>query len=156
MKRMVVYIRESSDEGVKNSNGPENQLRECRIYTEMLGFEIVKILQDENVSGRIPIAERPRGAELWRMITNRETDAVVAARKDRYSRDEWVIELPTFLRHCTEHGVEVHAVSEGGHLRAGMAGRILASFGDIMGGEERIKNSKRMFDGRRAMWKKEF
>jgi len=152
--KTVIYIRESSDEGTKNSNGPENQLRECATYAKAIGFEVAQVLQDDNVSGRIPIAERPRGAELWRMITKNEIGAVIAARKDRYSRDEWGIELPTFLRHCTEHGIQVHAVHEGGHLRADMAGRILASFGDIMGGEERIKNNKRMFEGRRTTWEK--
>lgn len=152
--KAVIYIRESSDESVKNSNGPENQLRECRQYAALYGFEVVAVLSDEGISGKIPIADRPRGAELWRMVTNREVGAVIAARKDRYSRDEWGIELPTFLRHCTEQSVQVHAVHEGGHLRADMAGRVLASFGDIMGGEERKKNWERMHAGRRTTWER--
>lgn len=152
--KAVIYIRESSDESVKNSNGPEIQLRECHAYAQAMGFDVIKILQEENVSGRIPIAERPRGAELWHMIINKEIGAVIAARKDRYSRDEWGIELPTFLRHCTEQDVQVHAVNEGGHLRADMAGRIQASFGDIMNGEERIKITMRLREGRRRAWEK--
>lgn len=152
--KSVIYIRESSDEGVKNTNGPENQLRECMAYAAAHGLGNPIVLSDEGISGRIPMAERPHGAELWRMITHGEVEAVIAARKDRFSRDEWGIELPTFLRHCTKHKVQVHAVHEGGHLRADMAGRVMASFGDIMGGEERRKNSERMFAGRRTAWEK--
>lgn len=148
--KAAIYLRESSDEGVKNTNGLEIQKKHCLEFAARMEWDVIKIFSEEDVSGRIPIAQRPRGAELWRMVATREIGAVIASRKDRYSRDEWGIELPTFFRFCTENGVLIAA--DGMVLGADMAGRIQAFFGDLMAGEDRKKIAKMLWDGRRHLW----
>lgn len=146
--KAVTYCRVSTDEQKEHGTELKGQAERCRDYAQRLGFEVIAELEDGGISGKIPVAQRPAGAELYRLVYSRTVDAVVFSRSDRLSRDEWGIEGAMFHRACYENSVKIHLCDEGGEVRSDMGGRLMMTLGDRMGGEERKKNAARMQEGR--------
>lgn len=146
--KAVTYSRVSTDEQKENGTELKGQAERCREYVRRLGYEIVAELEDGGISGKIPIAQRPAGAELYRLVYSRAVDAVILTRSDRLSRDEWGIEGALFHRACYENNVRIHLCDEGGEVRSDMGGRLMLTLGDRMGGEERKKIAERSKMGR--------
>jgi DNA invertase Pin-like site-specific DNA recombinase len=72
------YTRVSTDDQAISS---DNQRQEIEAYAAKHGLEVANIFQDEDVSGKIPLRDRPKGKLLW--ATLRECDLVIISKLDR-------------------------------------------------------------------------
>ena len=60
--KTAIYIRVSTD---KQESSEELQKEKCLAYCNMMGYDVVDILTDSNVSGGIELFKRPEGAKLY-------------------------------------------------------------------------------------------
>lgn len=72
------YTRVSTDD---QSISSANQRQEIEAYAKKHGLELTQIFQDEDVSGKIPLRDRPQGKLMW--ATLREGDMVIFTKLDR-------------------------------------------------------------------------
>jgi site-specific DNA recombinase len=105
MRKAVLYARVSTDDQADRGYSLPSQIDLCRKYAERLGYPVVAELT-EDISGAIPIAERPEGKKLVAMFKARQADALIAYQVDRLYRDN--IELLIAVRMWLRAGVEVH------------------------------------------------
>ena len=81
-KRAGIYARVST----RNGQTPENQLRELREVAENAGWQIVGEFVDHGISGSKGRDKRPALDDLWRKVSRREIDIVMAWSVDRLGR----------------------------------------------------------------------
>ncbi|MCP4542617.1 MAG: recombinase family protein [Chloroflexi bacterium] len=105
MKRAVLSARVSTDEQAEKGYSLPSQLEACRKYAELHGFSVVGEFTDD-ISGVIPIAERPGGRQVQAMVDSKATDAVIVYRVDRMARD--TVELLITTRAWLRAGIELH------------------------------------------------
>jgi putative DNA-invertase from lambdoid prophage Rac len=72
------YTRVSTDDQAISS---DNQRQEIVAYAKKHDLTVANIFQDEDVSGKIPLRDRPQGKLLW--VTLREGDLVIISKLDR-------------------------------------------------------------------------
>lgn len=81
-KRAGIYARVST----RNGQTPENQLRELREVAENAGWEVVGEFVDHGISGSRGREKRPALDDLWKKVSRREIDIVMAWSVDRLGR----------------------------------------------------------------------
>ncbi len=64
-------------------------------------------------SRAIPVAERKAGSDLWRLIEQRQTDAVILGYNDRTARNKRVLEYLLLKAHIYDHDAELHYADTG-------------------------------------------
>jgi DNA invertase Pin-like site-specific DNA recombinase len=80
------YVRVSTD-GQSNGTSPEEQERKCRAIAALRGagpYDF-QLYRDDDVSGKIPLAERPSGREM--LAVAKPSDTIVASKLDRMFRN---------------------------------------------------------------------
>ncbi len=97
----------------------------------------------EDISGTVPIVERPGGRKAIDLISRGVVRAIIAHKVDRYSRD--IVDLLANVRNWIRAGVAVHA-TDIGHVKSELD--IVLVIKAWQGGDERIKINGRMSDGR--------
>src|SRR5437868_4948252 len=105
MKRAAIYARVSTDQQADKGYSLATQLSAMREYATKLGFEIVEEYTDD-VSGSLPVSERPCGKKLYELLRRRVIEVVILYTIDRAARDEDVLEFGIFKRDCKRAGVE--------------------------------------------------
>ncbi len=85
--KALAYIRVSTWEQVDEGVSLALQRERIAAYCAMRGLELVEMLQDSGVSATVPMAERPAGTELLRLIQMGAVGAVVAFKLDRLFRN---------------------------------------------------------------------
>jgi DNA invertase Pin-like site-specific DNA recombinase len=103
MLRAFAYLRVST---VEQEYSPEAQLRQCRLYAEMRGYEIVGVFEETAVSGAVAFDERPRGRELLARVG--EVDAVIFAKLDRAFRN--TVDCLMTVRQLSDAGKTIHFI----------------------------------------------
>jgi len=106
-KRAAIYTRVSTTGQKDFGYSLPTQLDGCRIYATKNGFQVVAELADDS-SGAIPIVERAKGKELYKLVDSGAVDAVILYTNDRTARDELVLEYLLFKSYLFEHGIELH------------------------------------------------
>lgn len=96
-KRAALYLRVST----KNGQTTDNQRRALRKVAKHRGWEIVKVYQDEGISGTKSRDKRPGIDQLMKDATRGEFDLIAAWSVDRLGRS--LIDLINFLK-------EIHAL----------------------------------------------
>ena len=99
-KRVVAYLRVSSNGQVEHGYGLESQEHACRERAKAIGADIVAVVREEGVSGKD--AERPSLAEALGMVENGEADSIMVYRLDRLARDLVLQEI--FIREIAAAG----------------------------------------------------
>jgi len=88
--RAIVYTRVSTEEQAQSGLGLEAQEAKCRQACESRGWEVVELLADRGVSGKIPPRKRPAlGQALEALCGPKRTrigDVLVMAKLDRAAR----------------------------------------------------------------------
>lgn len=79
----VIYARYSSEKQTENSI--RGQVRECMLFAEKEGIEIINIYKDEAISGRTA-TKRPSFMKMISDAQMRLFDVVVVWKGDRFSR----------------------------------------------------------------------
>jgi len=143
-KRAVLYARVSTDDQADKGYSLPSQLEMCRKYAERLGYPVVAELT-EDISGIMPISERPEGKKLTAMLKARQADAVTVYQVDRLSRD--IVDLLAMVRVWLRAGVEVHTCDIG---KVESELDIVLVIKGWQGGDERKKIVERTSRGRYA------
>jgi len=144
MKRAVLMARVSTDEQAEKGYSLPTQLEACRNYADLHGFTVVSEFTDD-ISGIMPIAERPGGGQVQAMINTKQTDAVIVYCVDRLARD--TVEVLVTARAWLRAGIELHFCDIG---KVKSENDILLVIRGWVGGEEREKIRERTTRGKDA------
>lgn len=107
MKKAVIYARTST---LKQGSIP-TQIEDCEKYANSRGWDIVKVVKDEGISG-CSIQGRPGFLSIYNEMVNKTNQFNILLSRDssRISRDEenakeiWDV--------CKDAGVKIHIVEE--------------------------------------------
>ena len=105
--KVAIYTRVSTSD--KNQT-TENQLRELNSYCDRMGYEVVKVYEDE-VSGAKSREKRPAYSELCKDAFLKKFDIVIGWDVSRFSRS--MKEFVHFLSDMDDKGIGVIAVKNG-------------------------------------------
>jgi len=110
MERAIVYCRKSPDDETRRS--VELQRLRGEQYADARGFDVAAVLVDEGVSGAVPIAQRPAGAQLLELLRAGDVRHVIAADTSRLGRDS--VDVQAFARTLSKRGGTLHLWEQGG------------------------------------------
>lgn len=95
------YARVSTD---LQETSCEAQVAALKEYAAKLGQSLAHVYVDEDVSGSIPLRDRPQGKAMWDRLTSGDT--VVITTKDRAFRS--LVDAATTVMQWREYGVRLH------------------------------------------------
>ena len=143
MKKVIGYVRVSSEMQKLKENSVKNQINEIKNYCKRYDLELVEIFEDLGVSGLK--SERKGLIELLKRIKNENVDGVVVYSLSRIGRKlKDVIEI---IEIFSKNNVEFNSVKEG-FMNDGIVGKLMLNIlGSINEFEvnvlgERIKDVK--------------
>lgn len=148
-KRAVIIARVSTDGQAEHGRSIASQLAAMRAYAEHAGFQVIAEIQDD-ISGTVPIRERPGGRQLYEFIDGRRADAVIFYAVDRITRDEDLIALNVLRRDCRDAGIELHYSADGGKADLSTWGGVIDTLKAAGAAEERKKIVERTMRNKRA------
>lgn len=88
--RAIIYLRVSTDEQVKHGRGLDAQRDLCMTYATQHEYEIVDIVTDDGLSGKLPMSKRPALKEAMSRAVAGDADVIVSYAQDRYARNTGV------------------------------------------------------------------
>jgi len=110
--RVCGYTRVSSEEQAREGNSLEAQRRAITAYAATRGWTVARCYTDAGVSAFTDNPrKRPAFAELLNAVTERQWDAVVVLRLDRFARSVRV--SAEMLGHLRQHDCALVSISEG-------------------------------------------
>lgn len=95
------YVRVSTD---LQANSQQAQADALRAYADKAGLTLAEVFVDKDVSGSIPLKDRPAGKQMWDRL--RSGDTVVITTKDRAFRS--LVDAATTVLQWRELGVRLH------------------------------------------------
>ena len=147
--RAVLCARVSTDAQAEQGRSLQTQLEAERRYAASHGFEVVDEITDD-ISGTVPIRQRPGGARLYSYIDGRQCDVVIFYTVDRITRDEDLIEINVIRRDIRNAGMELHYAADGGKTDLSTMGGMIDTLKAAVAAEERKKIVERNMRGRMA------
>lgn len=149
MKRAALVARVSTEAQSEHGRSIGTQLAEMRAYAALHRFEVTAEIQDD-ISGTVPIRQRPGGAQLYALIDSRAIDVVIFHTVDRVTRDEDLIEINVIRRDVRTAGLELHYAADGGRADLSTWGGVFDTLKAAGAAEERRKISERTMRNKRA------
>jgi len=107
--RAVIYCRISKDRAGAGL-GVERQRDDCQALADALGWTVVFVYEDNDISAYSG-KPRPQYQAMLQALRDGEADAIIAWHTDRLHRSP--IELETFISVCETHHVTVRTVQAG-------------------------------------------
>ena len=107
VRKVAIYCRVSTS---TKDQTTENQLRELTAYCERMGYEVVKVYEDE-VSGAKSREKRPAYSELCKDAFLKKFDVIIGWDVSRFGRS--MKEFVHFLSDMDDKGIGVVAVKNG-------------------------------------------
>ena len=107
VRKVAIYCRVSTS---NKDQTTENQLRELTLYCDRMGYEVVKVYEDE-ISGAKTREKRPAYNELCKDAFLKRFDVVIAWDVSRFGRS--LKEFVSFLADMDDKGIAVVAVKNG-------------------------------------------
>jgi len=104
--RVAIYLRVST-----NEQTTENQYRELQERAERSGWEIVKVYEDQGVSGAKGRDKRPQFDQMLKDATRKEFDLVMSWSVDRLGRS--LLNLIEFLNELHSLKVDLYLHKQG-------------------------------------------
>jgi DNA invertase Pin-like site-specific DNA recombinase len=105
-KKAIAYVRVSTD---KQEISPKDQAEKINAYCVLKDLKLVDTLVEINVSGGVPLFQRPEGSK----IAQAKVDAVVSLKLDRLFRD--AADCLEVTKHWDKIGVALHLIDMGGN-----------------------------------------
>jgi site-specific DNA recombinase len=101
----------SSQEQV-NGTSLDSQRAQIEAYAAMRGISLVDVLIDAGVSGGKPLADRPAGRELVRILESGQADSVIICKLDRgfRSASDCLVNVESWEK----RGISLHILNLGG------------------------------------------
>lgn len=110
--KAILYIRVSTEEQVTGGVSLEAQEERLKLYSQMQELEVLEVIKDEGISATKPLATRPGGAKLLRLLNDGKASHVVAFKIDRLFRNS--IDALTTIEDWDRKGIALHLVDMGG------------------------------------------
>jgi DNA invertase Pin-like site-specific DNA recombinase len=107
-KRIVIYLRCSSEEQAASGLGLEAQERKARLYVDANDLQLFEVISDPGFSGKS--LQRPGIQRILELAGKRAIDAVIILRLDRLSRS--VRDTLGIVELFKKHHVELHSLNE--------------------------------------------
>lgn len=85
--RLIAYTRVSTEDQAQQGVSLAIQPDQLARHAAAQGWQIVRIISDEGVSGAVPLGKRKGGAELIAALEAGQADGVLVVRLDRLFRD---------------------------------------------------------------------
>lgn len=85
-RRVVLYVRVSTEEQARSGAGLIAQEMRLRERADLEGWTVVSVQRDEGISGTRPWKDRPGLYKAVQMVQAKEVDALVVAKADRLAR----------------------------------------------------------------------
>lgn len=95
------YVRVSTD---LQANSQQAQADALQAYAEKAGLVLAEVYVDKDVSGSVPLKDRPAGKQMWDRLASGDT--VVITTKDRAFRS--LVDAATTVLQWRELGVRLH------------------------------------------------
>src|SRR5262245_58539004 len=108
----VSYCRVSTEEQVQEGVSLAAQEARIRAYCTAAGLTLVASIRDEGISAAKPLATRPGGAALLRVLARRQARHVVVVTLDRAFRS--TLDCLATVQTWNRAGVSLHLVDHGG------------------------------------------
>ena len=113
MKKVIGYARLSRDEDKKNYGSIETQKNIINEYAKQNGWNVEKIYIDDDVSGYIPIENRPAFNELYNFVKESKDKPIILMKDwSRLSRNNGIAQM--ILNEWKREEVELILVKEMG------------------------------------------
>jgi site-specific DNA recombinase len=144
VKKAAIYARVSTDEQSEKGYSLETQIEACQRFIDQRGLDLAEVYQDD-ISGAVPIDERPQGRQLQELINRREIGAVVVYQVDRLSRD--MLKTLFTVQAWLHAGIEIYFLDRGQVTSEKDIGLVVSAW---LGDEERTKIVERTSRGRNA------
>lgn len=140
-KKAALYIRVSTN---NQENSVLAQTDRLRSYCKFNNIEIVKILEDQDVSGGMEIYKRPSGSEIQALVKNKEINCVIATNLDRLFRS--TLDALITVDKWDKENIGLHFADSGGvSFDCSTAnGRLFFTMQASMATYERAKTSERI------------
>lgn len=147
-KRCYLYLRTSADD--RDKAGIPVQREGCEAYASRAGFSVVRSLEDDGISGTVPMDARPKGAELVKLVAENGVDAVIVWNGERIGRDQPV--FWAFIGLCRAKHIAV-LDHEGNDLSDSLQGGIHGMMAEMDRKKtvERLASGKRQWRGQRRV-----
>jgi site-specific DNA recombinase len=151
-KRVIIYLRVSTDEQAQHGYGLETQLELCTRYAELVGFTIIRVETDEGLSGTLYMKDRPGLLAAFTACTIGEADLILSYAQDRYSRETgvWV----NLRDAAIKSRVKLWTVKENTDF-ATPESKFMGEIHAVVASEDRRKTAERLFNGRKTRSKKD-
>jgi DNA invertase Pin-like site-specific DNA recombinase len=106
-KRIAIYARTST----ADDQTTENQIRELQDVAQRHGWVIMKVYDDNGISGSVPREQRPAMKALLRAVVRREIEMVAAWAVDRLGRS--LIDLLGLLSELHAKKIDLYLHQQG-------------------------------------------
>ena len=146
-KRAIICARVSTTAQAEKGHSIPSQFELMRQYAKREGLTVIAEVQDD-ISGAIPIRQRPGGRALYEHIDGKTAEAVVFFTVDRITRDEDLIEINVIRRDVRNAGMELHYAADGGKTDLSTMGGMIDTLKAAVAAEERKKIIERTARGR--------
>lgn len=110
VKRAAIYARISKADSEVDK--VENQISELRKLAKNVGYEVVSVFEDDDISAYKGKSVRPGWAQLLRAIEKKQFDVVLATEMSRFTRGSSA-ETDVFSATCVKAGAVIHTRSGG-------------------------------------------
>jgi DNA invertase Pin-like site-specific DNA recombinase len=137
--KAVIYARVST-----SSQTCENQLASLRAVAARNGWQVVRELKDEGISGAKGRADRPAWDELHRMVARKQCDIVLTWSIDRLGRS--IAELIGFMKELSAVGVDLYCEQQSLNTQTA-SGRLCFAMFAALGEYERELIRERVLAG---------
>lgn len=143
--RALGYIRVSTAEQASDGIGLDAQRSRITAWCEASRADLRDVIEDGGISGSRPLADRPGGARVASLLTNRnpDVDTVVVARLDRLGRD--AAETLSYLRQFAKGSGGLVSIADRLDLGSPQ-GRAMAQMSAVFAELERALIAQRVAD----------
>ena len=120
MKKVIGYVRVSSELQKMKENSIKNQIKEIRDYSNRCGFELVEIFEDLGISGLR--SDRKGLMELLDKVKNDKVDGVIVYSLSRIGRK--LRDVIDIIDLFSKKNIEFFSVKEG-FMNDGIVGKLM-------------------------------
>ncbi|MET3414801.1 recombinase family protein [Methylobacterium sp. 1030] len=110
--KAIAYVRVSTDRQAEEGVSLAAQEERIRAYCTMTGLDLMEIVREEGVSGKIALGERPAGRRVIELLEQHKAKHVITLKLDRLFRD--TVDALGQTRIWDKAGIALHLVDHGG------------------------------------------
>lgn len=140
----VSYRRVSTDDQADYGYSLPKQLERNTTYAQDNNLAIIADFA-EDISGAVPIEDRPEGRKMLAMLQQRKATALVCHEADRLSRD--IVNLLATVQRLLRDGIQIH-IADVGHVKSELD--IALVIKAWQSSSERVRITDRMMRGKHA------